>query len=247
MAFAVGVRFKPVSKTYWFNPGPIELKAGDKVIVETSKGLELGVVAIEPKNVPDECVVPPLRNVLRLADEGDLRTAEENQRKAAEALDICRAKAREKGLEMEVLEAEYTFDRSKLTFYFASDGRVDFRELVKELASIFKARIEMRQIGVRDEAKALGGIGPCGREVCCALFLSEFKPVSIKMAKGQSLSLNPTKISGLCGRLMCCLRYEQDRYRGEKGRERQNEEPGGEPPEEAEYSEEKRDEGQTSD
>jgi len=208
----VGVRFKDAGKIYYFDPDNKHLSKGTPVIVETVRGMEFGLVVADPKEVSDDEVVMPLRKVLRVASDGDLRKLEENKEKAQEALEICVEKVKKHGLEMKMVDAEYTFDNSKVIFYFTADGRVDFRNLVKDLASVFRTRIELRQIGVRDEAKMLGGLGSCGRPLCCSTFLSEFEPVSIKMAKEQDLSLNPAKISGICGRLMCCLRYEADYY-----------------------------------
>lgn len=219
MVRVVGVRFKKAGKIYYFNPGEIELNTGDKVIVETARGLEYGEVVVGPKDVKEEDIVSPLKDVLRKATEEDDMIFEENKRRAQEAEIIAEKKIQEHGLEMKLVDVEYTFDRSKLIFYFTADGRVDFRELVKDLASIFRTRIELRQIGVRDEAKMVGGLGPCGRVICCHTFLGEFDPVSIKMAKQQNLSLNPGKISGLCGRLMCCLRYEYDNYKSQENGE----------------------------
>jgi len=219
MVRVVGVRFKKAGKIYYFNPGEIELNTGDKVIVETARGLEYGEVVVGPKDVMEEDIVSPLKDVLRKATEEDDMIFEENKRRAKEAEIIAEKKIQEHGLEMKLVDVEYTFDRSKLIFYFTADGRVDFRELVKDLASIFRTRIELRQIGVRDEAKMVGGLGPCGRVICCHTFLGEFDPVSIKMAKQQNLSLNPGKISGLCGRLMCCLRYEYDNYKSQENGE----------------------------
>ena len=212
MAEVIGVRFKEVGKVYYFDPDNNKLKLNDTVIVETSRGVECGVVAIENKEVPDEEIVHPLKKLIRKATKDDMRRLEENHRKEKEALKICEQKVAEHGLEMKLVDVEYTFDNSKILFYFTADGRVDFRALVKDLASIFRTRIELRQIGVRDESKMLGGLGVCGRPFCCSSFLGEFHPVSIKMAKEQGLSLSPTKISGTCGRLMCCLKYEQDAY-----------------------------------
>ncbi len=212
MPSVVGVRFKQAGKTYYFEPCSEELGQGDRVIVETARGLEIGAIVVPGKDVPADELVLPLKKVLRRATEADCRQAEENCRKETAAFDRCRQKIKEHGLDMKLVGVEYTFDRSKIIFYFTSEERVDFRELVKDLASIFKTRIELRQIGVRDEAKLKGGIGPCGRAFCCATFLEEFEPVSIRMAKGQNLSLNPTKISGVCGRLMCCLRFEASAY-----------------------------------
>lgn len=212
MVQIVGVRFKRVGKIYYFDPGKLNIKAGMSVIVETARGVEMGEVAIGNREVNENSVVQPLKRVLRIATEQDFERAKENAEKEKEAFDICIAKIREHKLEMKLVEVEYTFDLSKILFYFTADGRVDFRELVKDLASVFKTRIELRQIGVRDEAKMLGSFGICGRNLCCAQFLGDFVPVSIKMAKEQGLSLNPTKISGICGRLMCCLKYEQEAY-----------------------------------
>lgn len=212
MIKVVGVRFKKAGKIYYFNPGDIDVPFNDFVIVETARGVEFGHVVLGPKQISEEDIVAPLKDVIRVATDQDFETNRENRKRAKEAMEICRVKIEEHGLLMNLIDVEYTFDRNKVIFYFTADGRVDFRELVKDLASIFKTRIELRQIGVRDEAKMLGGIGPCGKETCCKQFLGEFQPVSIKMAKEQSLSLNPTKISGLCGRLMCCLKYEQETY-----------------------------------
>ncbi len=212
MAEVVGVRFKKAGKIYWFDPNNIDLKAGDDVIVETVRGIEMGKVMIEKREVPDEEIVQPLKKVVRKATEEDYKKAQENMEKAARALEICKEKVQKHRLPMKLLHAEYTFDNNKLLFYFTAEGRVDFRELVKDLAAVFRTRIELRQIGVRDDTKFRGGLGPCGREVCCAVHLCEFVPISIKMAKQQGLVLNPAKISGLCGRLMCCLTYEQKFY-----------------------------------
>jgi cell fate regulator YaaT (PSP1 superfamily) len=208
----VGVRFKKAGKIYYFDPNGFDISVGDFVIVETIRGIEYGKVVIAKKQVEEHDVVLPLKKVIRIADQKDKMIVEENKKAAREAFDICVQKVEEHGLEMKLVDVEYTFDRNKVIFYFTADGRVDFRELVKDLAAIFRTRIELRQIGVRDEAKMLGGIGPCGRMLCCSTFLGDFEPVSIKMAKDQNLSLNPTKISGLCGRLMCCLKYENDEY-----------------------------------
>ncbi|ASA97223.1 MULTISPECIES: PSP1 domain-containing protein [Anoxybacillus] len=208
----VGVRFKKAGKIYYFDPGDLPISNGDYVIVETVRGVEFGKVVVAKKQVDEKDIVLPLKKVIRLADQKDKLVVEENKKAAEEAYDICLKKVEEHGLEMKLVDVEYTFDRNKIVFYFTADGRVDFRELVKDLAAIFRTRIELRQIGVRDEAKMLGGIGPCGRMLCCSTFLGDFDPVSIKMAKDQNLSLNPTKISGLCGRLMCCLKYENDEY-----------------------------------
>ncbi len=212
MAEIVGVRFKEVGKVYYFDPDGVNLKKGDRVIVETARGIECGEVAMDNRIVDDEEIVHPLKMIIREATEEDLKTVEENKKKEKEAFDICLKKIANHGLEMHLVDVEYTFDNSKILFYFTADGRVDFRELVKDLASVFRTRIELRQIGVRDESKMLGGLGMCGRPFCCGTFLGEFQPVSIKMAKEQGLSLNPVKISGTCGRLMCCLKYEQDAY-----------------------------------
>ena len=212
MAEVIGVRFKEVGKVYYFDPNGLTLKQNDTVIVETSRGLECGKIAIENKEVPDEEIVHPLKPLIRVATKDDLRKLAENARKEKEALKICEQKVADHGLEMKLVDVEYTFDNSKILFYFTADGRVDFRALVKDLASVFRTRIELRQIGVRDESKMLGGLGVCGRPFCCSSFMGEFHPVSIKMAKEQGLSLSPTKISGTCGRLMCCLKYEQDAY-----------------------------------
>lgn len=208
----VGVRFKKAGKIYYFAPDDLPIEKDNFVIVETIRGVEYGKVVTNMKQVDEEDVVLPLKKVLRLADESDRAIVEENRQAAEEAQEICMQKISEHKLEMKLVDVEYTFDRNKVIFYFTADGRVDFRELVKDLAAIFRTRIELRQIGVRDEAKMLGGIGPCGRMLCCSTFLGDFDPVSIKMAKDQNLSLNPTKISGLCGRLMCCLKYENDGY-----------------------------------
>ncbi|BDG45467.1 MULTISPECIES: stage 0 sporulation family protein [Parageobacillus] len=208
----VGVRFKKAGKIYYFDPGKLTIPVGEFVIVETVRGIEYGKVVISNKQVDENDIVLPLKKVIRVADAKDKLIVEENKKAAREAYDICLKKVEEHGLEMKLVDVEYTFDRNKVIFYFTADGRVDFRELVKDLAAIFRTRIELRQIGVRDEAKMLGGIGPCGRMLCCSTFLGDFEPVSIKMAKDQNLSLNPTKISGLCGRLMCCLKYENDEY-----------------------------------
>ncbi|ADU28325.1 PSP1 domain-containing protein [Evansella cellulosilytica] len=208
----VGVRFKKAGKIYYFSPGDIDIQEDDYVIVETARGIEFGKVVIGIKEVHENDVVLPLKNVLRLATDKDKLIVEENHSEAQKAFTVCIEKINEHDLDMKLVDVEYTFDRNKVLFYFTADGRIDFRELVKDLASIFRTRIELRQIGVRDEAKMLGGIGPCGRMLCCSTFLGDFEPVSIKMAKDQNLSLNPTKISGLCGRLMCCLKYENDMY-----------------------------------
>ena len=212
MEMVVGVRFRNVGKIYYFNPKNYKVKVGDHVIVETARGVEYGRVVLEPRSVKEDEVVHPLKEVLRVATKEDEEHEAENRLKEKEAFKICKKKIREHDLEMKLIDAEYTFDNNKVLFYFTADGRIDFRQLVKDLASIFKTRIELRQIGLRDETKILGGIGICGRTLCCHTYLSEFAPVSIKMAKEQNLSLNPTKISGVCGRLMCCLKHEQDTY-----------------------------------
>lgn len=212
MTKVIGVRFRTAGKIYFFSPGKLEIKTGDKVIVETARGVEFGSVVTGPKEVEDDKITQPLKSVIRLATEDDKKKEEKNKEKEKEAFKICLDKIHKHGLEMKLIDAEYTFDNNKVLFYFTADGRIDFRELVKDLASVFKTRIELRQVGVRDETKMLGGIGICGRPLCCNTYLSEFIPVSIKMAKEQSLSLNPTKISGICGRLMCCLKNEQEAY-----------------------------------
>ena len=212
MATVIAVRFQKAGKLYYFDPAGIWANPGDHVIVETVRGIELGEVITSAREVPDEAIVAPLKNVLRLATEDDLRRAEANAKNEKMAFDLCLEKIAARKLEMKRISVEYTFDNSKVIFYFTANGRVDFRELVKDLAAVLKTRIELRQIGVRDEAKMLGGLGSCGRPICCGTFLGDFQPVSIKMAKEQNLSLNPTKISGQCGRLMCCLKYEQDYY-----------------------------------
>ncbi|GGH88364.1 cell fate regulator YaaT (PSP1 superfamily) [Pullulanibacillus pueri] len=208
----VGVRFKKAGKIYYFDPGDWDIDEGSHVIVETTRGVEYGKVAIGKRQVDAHDVVLPLKKVLRIATEEDRIQVTQNKKDAQEALTLCTDKVNEHNLEMKLVDVEYTFDRNKIIFYFTADGRVDFRELVKDLAAIFRTRIELRQIGVRDEAKLLGGVGPCGRLLCCSTFLGDFEPVSIKMAKDQNLSLNPAKISGVCGRLMCCLKYENDYY-----------------------------------
>ena len=212
MTKIVGVRFRTAGKVYYFGPKNLELKVGDDVIVETARGVEMGKVAIGPQEVADDEVVQPLKNVQRIATEEDHKRVAKNKEKEKEALKICQEKIRKHNLEMKLVDAEYTFDNNKLLFYFTADGRIDFRELVQDLASVFRTRIELRQIGVRDETKIMGGIGICGRPLCCSSYLTDFVPVSIKMAKEQNLSLNPTKISGVCGRLMCCLKNEQETY-----------------------------------
>lgn len=209
----IGVRFKPVGKTYYFDPLDYDIKKDDEVIVETSRGIELGKVVIGRKELSEnEKFSKPLKGVLRIANDDDKRICRENKEREKEAFKICCEKIIKHNLEMKLVEVEYSFDGSKILFYFTADGRIDFRELVKDLATVFRTRIELRQIGVRDESKTLGSIGVCGRSLCCSQFLGEFVPVSIKMAKEQGLSLNPSKISGACGRLMCCLKYEQDTY-----------------------------------
>ncbi len=212
MAEVVGVRFKEVGKIYYFDPDLKKLKKGDRVIVETARGIECGEVALENRDVSEDEIMHPLKPIIRLACEDDIKIAEQNRKKEAEAFSVCEKKIEELGLDMKLVGVECTFDGSKMLFYFTADGRVDFRELVKNLAYVYRTRIEMRQIGVRDESKMLGGFGICGRPFCCSQFLGDFHPVSIKMAKEQGLSLNPGKISGTCGRLMCCLKYEQDSY-----------------------------------
>ena len=212
MTKIVGVRFRNAGKSYYFDPKNMELFVNDKVIVETARGMELGTVTIPAMDVDDEKVSQPLKEITRKASEKDIQKAKDNEAAEKEAYKICLEKIAKHNLEMKLVQAEYTFDKSKLLFYFTADGRVDFRELVKDLAAVFHTRIELRQIGVRDETKILGGIGICGRELCCKTYLTDFAPVSIKMAKEQNLSLNPTKISGVCGRLMCCLKNEEDTY-----------------------------------
>ena len=212
MTRIIGVRFRPAGKVYYFAPGKFHIKKGQQVIVETARGIEFGNVVIGPKEVEDDEITQPLKSVIRLATNEDRKIEEKNREKEKEAFEICLEKIRKHNLEMKLIDAEYTFDNNKVLFYFTADGRIDFRELVKDLAAVFRTRIELRQIGVRDETKIRGGIGICGRELCCHTYLSEFAPVSIKMAKEQNLSLNPTKISGVCGRLMCCLTNEQETY-----------------------------------
>ena len=212
MTTIIGVRFKSNGKMYYFDPQGLEIAPGTGVIVETARGVEYGDCVQGNTDVPDQQVVQPLKRVVRVATEADMKTLERNKKRADEAFIICKQKIEDRGLEMNLVTAECTFDMNKLLFYFTADGRVDFRELVKDLASVFRTRIELRQIGVRDEAKMLGGLGICGRPFCCSTFLGGFQPVSIKMAKEQNLSLNPVKISGTCGRLMCCLKYEQEAY-----------------------------------
>ncbi len=212
MIKVIGVRFRTAGKIYYFDPGTLEIKKGDHVIVETARGIEYGTVVGEPREVEDEKVVQPLKAVLRVATTKDDEQEAANKLKEKDAFQICLEKIKKHELPMKLIDAEYTFDNNKVLFYFTADGRIDFRELVKDLASVFKTRIELRQIGVRDETKIVGGIGICGRPLCCHTHLSEFVPVSIKMAKEQNLSLNPTKISGVCGRLMCCLNHEEETY-----------------------------------
>jgi len=212
----VGVRFKRAGKIYYFDPVDLTIEKESHVIVETARGIEYGKVVVGRMTVTENDVVLPLKRVIRIASDGDAVTVEQNRDAAKEALFTCAKKVTEHQLKMKLVDVEYTFDRNKIIFYFTAEGRIDFRELVKDLAGIFRTRIELRQIGVRDEAKILGGIGPCGRPLCCSTWLGDFAPVSIKMAKDQNLSLNPTKISGLCGRLMCCLKYEHDNYESAK-------------------------------
>ena len=212
MVKVVGIRFRNAGKIYYFGPGDLELNAGMHVIVETARGVEIGTVITNPREVSEESVIQPLKPVIRIATGADERQAEKNLEKEKEAFRICLEKIQKHELDMKLVEAEYTFDNNKLLFYFTADGRIDFRELVKDLAAVFRTRIELRQIGVRDETKIMGGYGICGRQLCCHTFLPEFAPVSIKMAKEQNLSLNPTKISGVCGRLMCCLKNEEETY-----------------------------------
>lgn len=212
MITVVGIRFKKAGKIYYFDPDNLDIKQGNSVIVETARGIEFGEVVVGAKEVNEEDIVSPLKKVLRIADVEDKAKNEENKLKEKEAFGICLEKIGQHELPMKLIDVEYTFDNSKIIFYFVADGRIDFRELVKDLASVFRTRIELRQIGVRDESKMIGGLGPCGRSLCCSSFLGDFEPVSIKMAKEQNLSLNPTKISGVCGRLMCCLNYEESTY-----------------------------------
>ncbi|MFS1510865.1 stage 0 sporulation family protein [Chengkuizengella sp. SCS-71B] len=216
MYSVIGVRFKKAGKIYYFDPTNHPVQKDDHVIVETARGIEYGTVVIGEKQVDESDIVLPLKKVIRIAKSVDVRVMENNKKDAKEAFYVCLDKINQHQLYMKLIDVEYTFDRNKIIFYFTAEGRVDFRELVKDLASIFKTRIELRQIGVRDEAKMLGGIGPCGRTLCCSTWLGDFEPVSIKMAKDQRLSLNPTKISGLCGRLMCCLKFEHDQYESAK-------------------------------
>ena len=208
----IGVRFRPNGKIYFFSPGDHDVECGQFVIVETARGVEFGKVVLGKRNIDDGKIVSTLKTIIRVATDEDKKRHEDNKEKSKKAFAICKEKIAKHKLDMKLIEAEYTFDNNKVLFYFTADGRIDFRELVKDLAAVFKTRIELRQIGVRDETKILGGIGSCGRPLCCATFLPEFNPVSIKMAKEQNLSLNPTKISGVCGRLMCCLKNEQDTY-----------------------------------
>lgn len=212
MVNIIGVRFKKVGKVYHFSPAGLKTKKGDTVIVETARGIEIGEVVVEEHEIDERNVKAPLRSVIRIANDADMKILEENKKKEADAFTVCCEKIKKHNLDMKLVEVEYTFDNSKILFYFTADGRIDFRELVKELATIYRTRIELRQIGARDESKTLGSVGICGRALCCSQFLGEFEPVSIKMAKEQGLSLNPTKISGSCGRLMCCLKYEQETY-----------------------------------
>lgn len=216
MYSVVGVRFKKAGKIYYFDPSDLPIQQENSVIVETARGIEYGKVVIGARNVDESDVVLPLKKVIRMASDADATVVGENKKAAKEAFHIGLDKIKQHKLKMKLVDVEYTFDRNKIIFYFTAEGRVDFRELVKDLAGIFRTRIELRQIGVRDEAKMLGGIGPCGRTLCCSTWLGDFEPVSIKMAKDQNLSLNPTKISGLCGRLMCCLKYEHDQYESAK-------------------------------
>ena len=212
MIKVIGVRFRAAGKIYYFDPVGMEIKTGDNVIVETARGIEFGYVVLGSREVEEDKVIQPLKPVIRMATEEDRRIEARNKEKEKEAFAICLEKIRKRGLEMKLIDAEYTFDNNKVLFYFTADGRIDFRELVKDLAAVFKTRIELRQVGVRDETKILGGMGICGRPLCCHSYLSEFIPVSIKMAKEQNLSLNPSKISGVCGRLMCCLKNEEETY-----------------------------------
>ncbi len=212
MVNVIGVRFRRAGKVYFFDPAGYDIKQGDNVIVETARGIEYGSVVLGPRDVEDDKIIQPLKPVIRQATDEDIAIEKRNKEKEKEAFQICMEKIKKHGLEMKLIDCEYTFDNNKVLFYFTADGRIDFRELVKDLASVFKTRIELRQIGVRDETKVVGGIGICGRPLCCHTHLSEFAPVSIKMAKEQNLSLNPTKISGVCGRLMCCLKHEEEAY-----------------------------------
>ncbi|MDO5014398.1 MAG: stage 0 sporulation family protein [Clostridia bacterium] len=213
MTDVVGVRFKPVGKIYYFSPGDLELKKGDTVVVETIRGIECGNIVLEKRQVDDTEIISSLKSVIRVATDDDIKQKSENDKKEKEAFDICKQKIKKHKLAMKLVDVQYTLDAGKILFYFIADGRIDFRDLAKDLASVFKTRIELRQIGVRDEAKLKGGIGVCGREYCCSTFLTHFSPVSIKMAKEQMLSLNPEKISGCCGKLMCCLKNEEETYK----------------------------------
>ncbi|MCD8121856.1 MAG: stage 0 sporulation family protein [Clostridiales bacterium] len=212
MTTIIGVRFRSAAKIYYFSPRELEIRKGDHVIVETARGIEYGTVVLGRREVEDEKVIPPLRAVIRMATKEDEEREKSNRSREKEAFRICKEKIRRHELDMKLIDVEYTFDNNKILFYFTADGRIDFRELVKDLASVFKTRIELRQVGVRDETKIVGGIGICGRPLCCHSYLTEFAPVSIRMAKEQNLSLNPSKISGVCGRLMCCLKNEQETY-----------------------------------
>lgn len=212
MVTVIGVRFRSGGKVYYFGPGELNIKSGEHVIVETARGVEYGYVVLGNREIEDGKVIQPLKSVIRMATAEDEAREENNRKKEKDAFGICQEKIRKHGLEMKLIDVEYTFDNNKILFYFTADGRIDFRELVKDLASVFKTRIELRQVGVRDETKIVGGVGICGRELCCHSYLSEFIPVSIRMAKEQNLSLNPTKISGVCGRLMCCLKNEEETY-----------------------------------
>lgn len=221
MVKVVGVRFKKAGKIYYFAPGTFQLAQGDHAIVETARGVEYGEVVVGCREVPDEQVIQPLKKVVRKATKEDERKIQENAARQKEALAVCEQKIQAHKLQMKLVDVEYTFDVSKIIFYFTAEGRIDFRDLVKDLAAVFRTRIELRQIGVRDEAKMMGGVGCCGRPLCCATFLGDFEPVSIRMAKEQNLSLNPTKISGICGRLMCCLKYESSSYRAANKQEKE--------------------------
>ena len=212
MIKVIGVRFRNAGKIYYFSPGNMEIKTGDHVIVETARGIEYGYVVLGSRDVEESKVIQPLKSVIRMATKDDKNKEQLNRKKEKDAFKICQEKIRKHNLEMKLIDVEYTFDNNKILFYFTADGRIDFRELVKDLASVFKTRIELRQVGVRDETKIVGGVGICGRALCCHSYLTEFIPVSIKMAKEQNLSLNPTKISGVCGRLMCCLKNEEETY-----------------------------------
>ena len=212
MVTVIGVRFRSGGKVYYFGPGELNIKSGEHVIVETARGVEYGYVVLGNREIEDGKVIQPLKSVIRMATAEDDAREENNRKKEKDAFGICQEKIRKHGLEMKLIDVEYTFDNNKILFYFTADGRIDFRELVKDLASVFKTRIELRQVVVRDETKIVGGVGICGRELCCHSYLSEFIPVSIRMAKEQNLSLNPTKISGVCGRLMCCLKNEEETY-----------------------------------